>query len=108
MADAKETAFVLHQADVPGSREPIHFAGFPGVWEPDTPIAVSALGFDTVKAARVAKDELAPLLKEVRVDEGSAPMPVAANHVPLADTPTAVAAEPAEPPADAAQEPVAP
>lgn len=85
MAD-NETAFVLPAKAVAGSDTPVHFANFPGVWYPEQPISVSALGFATLKDARAAREALAPDLKETKVAEGSAEMPAVANHVPLADT----------------------
>lgn len=82
MSEAKsETAFVLPAAAVGGSSEPVHFGGFPGVWTPGEPIAVSELGFATVKEAREAKNDLAADLVEKTVKAGSAPMPAADNHI---------------------------
>lgn len=89
MTEAKtETAFVLPAEAVAGSSEPVHFGGgFPGVWYPGQPIAVSELGFPTLAAAREAKKTLAPDLVEKTVKTGSAPMPEIENHIPFTPPP---------------------
>lgn len=76
-----ETAFVLPVEAAGASGEPVHFGGFPGVWFPGQPIAVSELGFASVKEARAARSELAGALVEKTVKVGSAPMPQVENHV---------------------------
>jgi hypothetical protein len=98
-----ETAFVLPKDAFPGNEAPVHFGGFPGVWEPGRPVAVSELGFQTVSAARDARKELAPELVEKQVATGSAPAPPRENHIPLEAAPeeaeqiTDEALAPAEP-----------
>lgn len=82
MASEKELAFVLPAADVAGSAGAVCFAGFPGVWAPDVPIAVSELGFESVQDARAARDATASVLRDVKVDTGTAPMPERPNHLP--------------------------
>jgi hypothetical protein len=94
----KETALVLSQDAVAASgSSPVHFPGFPGVWAPDQPIAVSALGFGSEKEA-LAEVKLRGLpLEEKKVDVGSAPMPARPNHIPSGPAPAAAEAEaPAE------------
>ena len=44
------------------------FPGFPGVWHPDAPIAVSALGFAGAKDAERAAKELGLPLKTAKAD----------------------------------------
>lgn len=83
MADAKtETALVLPAEAAGGSTAPVHFPGFPGVFTPEQPIAVGALGFDKVTDARAAVDDTGVPLRETRVEAGSAPLPERENHVP--------------------------
>lgn len=103
MSDQKtETAFVLPADAFPGSDAPVHFGGFPGIWEPGRPIAVSELGFATVGDARDARKEFAPELDEKSVKVGSAPMPERENHVPA--EPAAAVDEGEPEPASAAEE----
>jgi hypothetical protein len=59
----------------------VHFAGFPGVWEPGRPVAISELGFASADEALDLVDELGLPLRKVRVPAGSAPMPERPNHV---------------------------
>jgi hypothetical protein len=61
----------------------VHFGDFPGVWTPGQPVAVSELGFDTDKDALAAVKTLGLPLREVSVEQGSAPMPERPNHAPF-------------------------
>lgn len=60
--------------------EAVHFGGFPGLWVPGRPVALSELGFNAEKDARDTAAALGLPLREVSVDAGSAPMPVRPNH----------------------------
>jgi hypothetical protein len=79
---ASETALEL-DVDAAGytRSEGVHFGGFPGVWEPGRPVAVSELGFDTEEEALALVDELELPLRPVQVDAGSARMPERPNHL---------------------------
>lgn len=70
--------------------EALHFGGFPGVWSPGQPVAVSELGFESEQDALDRARELELPLREVRVDEGSAPMPARPNHLANTDQETAL------------------
>lgn len=67
--------------------EAVHFAGFPGLWLADRPIAVSELGFATDDDAYAAVDELGLPLAQTTVAEGAGLMPEVANHVPAGVVP---------------------
>jgi hypothetical protein len=79
---ASETALELDTEAAGYTRgDPVHFADFPGVWEPGRPIAVSALGFASGDDAIARAKDLNLPLREVTVDVGSAPMPPRPNHL---------------------------
>lgn len=61
--------------------EPVHFGGFPGLWAPGIPVAVSELGFESEQAALDQVAELDLPLKQVNVDVGTAPALARPNHV---------------------------
>lgn len=90
MTPRTEIALVLPAARTVGS-EPVHFGGFPGLWYPERPIALSALGFETPDEALEAAREL-PLVT-MRVEVGSAPMPERENHVDRGGGSNAIEAE---------------
>lgn len=82
MASKTETALELDVEQAGHTRgEAVAFGGFPGVWEPGRPVAVSELGFDTDADALALVEELELPLRKVKVEAGSAPMPDRPNHV---------------------------
>lgn len=96
MATQPKVKALVLDADAAGysGGEAVHFGGFPGVWAPGQPIAITELGFDSERDARDAVKALELPLREVSVDAGSAPMPERSNHhVSEADAATAPTSE---------------
>lgn len=61
--------------------EGVHFGGFPGIWYPERPVAVSELGLDHDVDVAALVEELGLPLTLVDVPHGSAPMPEQPNRM---------------------------
>ena len=95
---------------VTGAAEPVHFAGFPGLWVEGRPVAVTELGFESDDVALATVADLGLPLELTSVAPGDGLMPEVPNHVPAGVTPVFVGDEldhvvepapPADPFADA-------
>lgn len=78
------------------SLEPVHFAGFPGLWITDRPVAVSELGFDNEDEALATVDELGLPLELTTVAVGEGLMPEVPNHVRAGEVPVSIDVDDAE------------
>lgn len=76
--------------------EPVHFAGFPGLWITDCPVAVSELGFENEDVALAAVEELGLPLLLTSVPVGEGLMPEVANHVRAGEVPVSIDVDEAE------------
>lgn len=88
MADKSQPALVLDR-EVAQS-EPVHFAGFPGLWRPDQPIAVSELGLGDADETYRRVDQLGLPLARTTVPAGEGLMPDVPNHVRAGEVPVAI------------------
>lgn len=66
--DTHPSAILLPKGAVPGSKSPVHFPGFPGVFTPGKPISLDELELDAEDAQARIEDAGLPL-ELVGVDE---------------------------------------